>query len=224
MKIARLVVVFFALMLLAAACGGQSAEEALLEQILESSGEDIGNIDVNTDDGDFSISVEGEDGEDINITGSGDDEDFSMTIEGEDGENINITGSGDDDDFSFTIEGEDGETFSYGGGEIPEGMQLPIADGGKVGSVMTSNEDMMVQLYYPATAFDQLVSFYDSQLNADSDEISRFESSYGSDDDTIRSVSWSPDSGEWDVSVSDCFGLESGELDSACVMLFEESS
>ena len=165
------------------------------------SDDDIGNVDFNTDDGNFNISVEGEDGEDNNITAGGDDENFSMTVEG-----------------------EDGATFSLGGGEIPDGMLLPIADGGEVGSVLTSNDDTIVSLVYPGAEFDQLVSFYDSELDADSNEVTRFESSYESGDDTIRSVSWTPDSGDWSVSASDCIEGQTGELDSVCVTLYELNS
>lgn len=201
MKKARLVIVLFAVMLLAAACGGQSAEDALLEQILENSGEDIGNIDINTDDGDFSLNIEGEDGEDISISGGGDDDDFTMTVEG-----------------------EDGETFTIGGGEVPDGLQVPVPDGGDVVSSFTSNDDKSVSINYPAADFDQLVSFYDSQLGS-GDSVSRFESSYSTDDGTMRNVSWTDDTnGLWNVSVSDCYGVSTGDLDSACVTIFESGS
>ena len=200
MKNKRLLIALFALMLLAAGCGGQSAEEALLEEILENSGEDIGNVDINTDDGDFSLNIEGEDGEDISISGGGDDDDFTMTVEG-----------------------EDGETFSFGGGEIPEGLQVPIADGGDVISSFSSNSDKSVTLNYPASEFDQLVSFYDSQLGS-GDSVSRFESSYSTDDGNMRNVSWTDDDeGNWNVSVGDCYGT-GGDLDSVCVTIFEFSS
>ncbi|MCP4964939.1 MAG: hypothetical protein GY926_06860 [bacterium] len=197
MKNERLLVTLFALMLLAAACGGQSAEEALLEEILENSGEDIGDIDINTDDGNFNINVEGEDGEDINITGGG-----------------------DDDEFSITVEGEDGETMTFGGGEVPDGVKSPIPDGGTVASTFSTGEDISVSLTYPGTSFDELVSFYDDRLDASDDE--RFESSFTTEDGTFRSVVWSGADGDWTVNVSDCIGIN-GDLDSVCVSIFESS-
>lgn len=199
MKNTRLVIALFALMLLAAACGGQSAEEALLEEILENSGEDIGDIDINTDDGNFNISVEGEDGEDINITGGG-----------------------DDDEFSITVEGEDGETMTFGGGEVPDGLQTPIPDGGNVASTFSTGQDMSVSLNYPGSSFDQLVSFYDDRLDTGGSD-NRFESSFTTEDGTFRSVVWSADDGSWTVNVSDCFGIN-GDLDNACVSIIESSS
>ncbi len=202
MKNAKFVVVLFALMLLAAACGGQSAEEELLEQILESGGEDIGDIDINTDDGDFSLNVQGEDGEDISITGGG-----------------------DNDAFQITVEGEDGETFSIGGGEIPDGLEVPIPDGGDITSSLSGGGDMIVALSYPRTQFEQLISFYDAELDASSEEVERFETSFQTSDDvTIRSVSWTHDSIGWFVSVSDCMGMTTGEQDSVCVTVSQTES
>jgi len=178
MRIQKLVLVSFALMLLGAACGGQATEEALLEQILENSGEDIGDVDISTDG----------------------------------------------DEFKITVEGEDGETMSFGGGEVPEGMQTPVPDGGKVTSSFTAEGDMSVALAYPNTSFDQLVSFYDSELDPDSEDVDRYESTFESDDGTIRNVSWSATDGNWNVTVNSCYSLETGDLDSACVTIYESDS
>ncbi len=198
MKNTRIAIVLVALTLLAAACGGKSAEDALLEKILESSSEDIGDIDINTDDGDFNISVTGEDGEDISITGGG-----------------------DDDEFAITVEGEDGETMTFGGGEVPDGLQTPVPDGGEVVSTFSTGEDITVSLTYPGSSFEQLVSFFDDRLDFGSDN--RFESSFSSEEGTFRAVVWNADDGNWTVNVSDCYGLN-GDLDSACVSILEFSS
>lgn len=200
-RIKRLVVVISALVLLTAACGGKSAEEQLLEEIMENSGEDIGDLDINLDE---------------------DDGNFSISVEGEDGEDINITGSGDDDDFSMTVEGEDGEVMTIGGGEIPEELTLPYVDGGDVVQSFVSNTDVTVVLQYPGAQFDQLVAFYDSELN--SGDVDRNESSYTTDDGTFRNVAWYPSSGDWTATVGDCFGTASGDLDTACVTLYQFSS
>ena len=101
MRNRKLIIAIASLMLLLAACGGNSVEEEILEQMLENSGEDIGDIDIDT---------------------SGDGDNFNMTVEGEDGEEITITGGGDDEEFTVTMEGEDGGTMSIGGGDIPDGL------------------------------------------------------------------------------------------------------
>jgi hypothetical protein len=201
MRKARPVIAVFALALLIAACGGQSAEEQLLEEILENSGEDIGDIDIDTGggDGDFSISIEGE----------GDGEGFTMT------------GSGDDENFEITVEGDDGETMTFGGGDIPDGLTVPVPDGGEVTMSLTSDQDISVALQYPENAYDQLVAFYDSNLDVSSDSVDRYESTMSTEQGTIRSVNWNESNYGWTVNVSDCFGGVTGELDSICVTIFE---
>lgn len=199
MKNTRLLIAISALLLLVAACGGKSAEEELLEQILENSGEDIGDVDINL----------GEDGEG-----------FNLTVEGEDGENINITGSGDDeDDFTFTVEGEDGETMTIGGGDIPDELQLPVADGGEVQSSIVSESDVLVSLQYVDGDLDQLVSFYDAQLNPGSDNVTKNETSFTTEDGTFRNVYYAQDDGSWTVTVGDCIGLPG-----ICVNLIQSNS
>lgn len=196
----RLLIVFAALLLLVAACGGKSAEEELLEQILENSGEDIGDVDLNLGDGDG---------------------DFNLNVTGDDGEDISITGGGDDEDFSITVEGEDGETMTFGGGDIPDGLDLPVADGGEVVSSLTSNDEMFVSLQYPGGDYDQLVSFYDSQLNAASDAVEKSETSFTTEDGTFRNVYYGPSNGDnWTVTIGDCMMGEPG----ICVTLIQGSS
>jgi hypothetical protein len=195
MRQIKLVATVAALVLVMAACGGKSAEEALLEEILENSGEDISDIDINTDSGDLNLSIEGEDGEDISITGSG-----------------------DDDEFEITVEGEDGGTLTIGGGDIPEALQLPVADGGKVTTSFSTETEVSVSLSYDGDQFDQLVAFYDSQLDPDSDDVDRNETSFTTEDGTFRNVYWSGEGGNWVVTVGDCIGLEPG---STCVTLLQ---
>lgn len=189
----KLAAVVAALLLVATACGGQSAEEALLEEILENSGEDIGDIDINTDDGEFSINIEGEDGEDVNVSSSG-----------------------SDDDVEITIEGEDGEVMTIGGGDIPDGLDLPIPDGGEVLTSITSGSDVLATISYEGDRFDELVAFYDAEINSDSDEISRNETSFTTEDGTFRSVNWADNDGTFFVSVADCTGI-GGEIGAVCV-------
>jgi hypothetical protein len=199
MKNSTLLALALVLGLVATACGGQTAEEQILEQILENSGEGVSDIDLDTDSGDF-----------------------NMTVEGDDGETINITGQDDDGTFNMTVEGEDGETITIGGGEVPEGMQTPIADGGAVTQTYTTDNERSVALEYPASMFDNLVSLYDGAFGGD--DVARSESSYTTDDGTVRSVNWYDSEANTNVTVSDCYSLSSGELDSICVNIYEQDS
>ena len=195
----KLIALVIALVVAVAACGGQSAEEALLEQILESGDNGITDLDIDTDNGGFNISVEGEDGQDINITSQDDDGSFNMTIEG-----------------------EDGETFTFGGGEVPDGMQTPIPDGGSVTGSYTSDSDRSVSLEYDRSMFDELVAVYDAAFGGD--DVSRSESSYTTDDGTVRNVGWYNNDTGANVSVSDCYSISTGELSSVCLTIYEYDS
>ena len=220
MRNMRLIALVAVLMVLVVACGGKSAEEELLEQIIESSGEDIGDVDVNTDgDGNVSIQMEGEDGETISITGDDNgDGDVNVVVEGDDGEQMTITG--DDDEMTVTVEGEDGGSMTVGGGDIPEGFTLPVLDGGEVLMSMVMEGAGSVHLAYPGGSYDQLVAFYDDALTLGEDGY-RGENSWTDDSGTHRSTSWIGDT--FIVDVSDC-PLESEATDGVCVTLsqFEE--
>jgi hypothetical protein len=186
MRNIRLLVVFSALLLLLAACGGQSAEEELLEQILENSGDDIGDVNIDL----------GEDGEG-----------FNLNVTGDDGEDVTISGSGTDDDMVITVEGDDGETMTIGGGEIPDDLQIPVAPGGEVQTSIVSGSEILVSLLYANGDYDQIVAFYDDQLDAGSDAVEKTETSFSTEDGTFRNVYYGPSEGsDWNVTVGDCIG------------------
>ena len=192
MKNTRLVIVVSALVLLIAACGGKSAEEELLEQILEN--EDLGNVDVNL----------------------GNDDEFNLNFEGEGGEDVSVSGGGSGEDFEITIEGEDGESMTIGSGDIPPELTFPSLDGGSVGSTFVTGSDVSVVLQYPQSQFDQLVEFYDSSVDGE-----RNESTFSSEDGTFRNVFYYSEDGAWNVIVADCVDFASGEFDAVCVTLAE---
>ena len=199
MRNVRIFALLFALVLTAAACGG-SAEDELLEQILESGNDGISDLDIDTDTGELNI-----------------------TFEGEDGEEVNVVSQGDDGEFSMTIEGEDGETMTFGGGTVPDGMVTPIPDGGKVVQSYSSDSDRSVSVEFSAAMYDELVTLYDGVFDG-TEGVSRTESSYTTDDGTIRTVGWYGGNGSTNVTVSDCYTISSGELDSVCVTIYEIDS
>jgi hypothetical protein len=211
MRNARRVAAVAVLVLLVAGCGGNSVEEELAEQILENSGEGVGNVEVDTDgDGNVSVNVEGEDGGNVSISSSGDDDELNMTIEGDDGEDVTITGSGDDDEMTITVEGEDGGTMTIGGGDIPESLTLPVPDGGEVMTVMEMEDGAMVFLIFPLSEYDSILSFYESSLPSDA---MKMEVSQGDQ----LGVTWTGDT--FVVSVNTCDGEGGTEIDSTCVNL-----
>jgi len=135
-------------------------------------------------------------------------------------ENVEI--NEDDGTFEVTIE-EDGETITIGGGDIPEGLTVPVANGGQVVAAASSDTDISVSLIYPGDRFDELVAQYQSWADDSSQEVDKAESTYESDGTEIRNATWTTDDGSVFVNVNDCIGMETGEFDSTCVTIGEQT-
>ena len=133
-------------------------------------------------------------------------------------ENVEI--DQDTGEFEITIE-QDGESVTIGGGEVPDGLTVPVADGGKVAGSATSDTNISVSLMYPGDQFDALVADYEAWADGSGLEVQKTENTFESDGDEIRNVSWSTDDGRVYVSVADCIDIGSGEFDSACVTISE---
>lgn len=123
----------------------------------------------------------------------------------------------DEDSGEFSVESDDG-SFSFGGGEVPEGLTIELPDGGEVVSSLTTNDIVQVSLQYPDDEFDDLVGFYDGRL-ADWD---RSESTFTNDGTEIRNVSWRGEENQTFVQVVTCFDMD-GEATLACVTIAEET-
>ena len=112
------------LAVLAPGCGKiiEAGTERVAEEVIES--ETGGNVDINSDDGTFTIT--GEDGERIEINANEDG--ASMEITGEDGETIEF--NADEEDGSVEVTGEDGQLF-VSGGDLVDGWpsEYPIPGG-----------------------------------------------------------------------------------------------
>ena len=67
----------------------------------------------------------------------------------------------------MVIEGEDGDVMTFGTGDLPEGLLVPVADGGSVLQTFTSGDDVSAVLEYPSSMYDELVSLYDAALGSD---------------------------------------------------------
>lgn len=125
--------------------------------------------------------------------------------------------------FEITIE-QDGESMTIGGGEIPDGMTVPVADGGEVVGSSSSDSSLSVSLTYPKDRYEGLVAEYEAWADGSGREIQKSESTYTYEDDgqEQRSASWATDDGSVYITVTDCIGATTGEFDSACVTIYEQ--
>ncbi len=79
-------------------------------------------------------------------------------IEGNDGvTNVDI----DDDQITVEFDDEEGGgSMVIGGGEVPEGLPIPVPGGGEVVTSIEQPGVYVVVLTYPSDDYDDLVSFY----------------------------------------------------------------
>jgi hypothetical protein len=132
-------------------------------------------------------------------------------------EDVNIN----TDTGEISVETEDG-SFSLGGGEIPDGFPVPLPDGYEVLSVVEADNDAAVTVFYPKDRWEEIVSFFETWTAGQPGEWTS--SNYASDlgDGTEqRGANWSE--AQTQISVADCFGMETGEPDSVCVSVIVSS-
>jgi hypothetical protein len=178
-----------ALALLAAACSSASdtVAENLTEKLIES-GVD-GNVDVDV---------------------SGDGEDMTINIESEDGD-VSMNVSGDGEDATIQMESEDGSVSIGTGSEMPEGLTIPVPDGGEVTTSVEMTEGVMVVLTFQKGRYDEIVAFYDDWTAGSGEEFEKQSMSFETGGQDQRSTMWVGTSSDSFVSVGDCFDVQAEE-------------
>lgn len=107
----------------------------------------------------------------------------------------------DTDSGEISVETDDG-SITIGGGELPDGFDVPLPDGYQVTSVFTSDGSSAVTLAYPGGDYDAIVSFFDDWTSSQSSEWSTSYSSISGDEGSIDSANWSEDDGATFISVT----------------------
>ena len=184
-----MLVVVAAFALLVAACSSASdiVAENLTEQLIEAGAD--GNVDVDV---------------------SGDGEDMTINIESEDGD-VSMNVSGDGDDATIEMESEDGSITIGAGSEMPEGLTIPVPDGGDVTTSVEMEEGVMVVVTYPKGDFDQIAAFYDDWTAGSGDDFDKQTMSLDTGGPDQRSSMWIGNSSETFISVGDCFDVHAEE-------------
>ena len=134
------------------------------------------------------------------------------------GGNVDIQQSGDET--VIKVETEEG-TMVLGGGDLPEGLTVPVRDGGEVTASFSTPDGKTVSLAYPKGDYDDIVKFYEDWAASGNFEKSSFNTE--SDGTTLRSTSWYSDDGNTSVSVTDNCVDASGNEDAVCLMIIEGS-
>lgn len=142
-------------------------------------------------------------------------------IEASSGGDVNVDISGDGDDVTFEMETEEG-SFSMGsGGDLPEGLEVPVPDGGDVVTTFAAEDGIMATLTYEGDRYDEIVSFYDDWTDGAGGDWNKQTFSMDSGEGTVRNTIWAQDSDEKEqaITVSDCPGMgsDSSDADAVCV-------
>ena len=107
----------------------------------------------------------------------------------------------DDGSVKIEIEDEDGDaSVVLGGGEVPDGFPIPIADGGTVVAVMEQGSEATVSLTYDSGDFDAIKSFYEQWIDSSGfGVVNKFETS------APKSISWGLEDGDvsYNITVSE---------------------
>jgi hypothetical protein len=186
--------------LLLTACSSASdvVSENLAEELIEAGAD--GNVDVDV---------------------SGDGEDMTINVESEDG-NVSIDVSGDGDEATIEMESDDGTMTIGAGAEMPEGLTVPVPDGGEVTTSVEIEDGVMVVVTYDQGRYDEIVAFYDDWTDGSGEEFEKQSMSFETEGQAQRSTMWVGTSSDSFVSVGDCFDVQADgssgeEFNAVCV-------
>ena len=111
--------------------------------------------------------------------------------------------------------GGDGDGFGLSTASLPDGLTIPVPDGGSVTLSVASDGMVAAALTYPADQLDSVIAFYDDALA----DFTRNET-FGDD---YRGVSYGAAGGK-SVIVNTCIDMTAdGNFDATCVTINEES-
>lgn len=130
----------------------------------------------------------------------------------------------DTDSGVVSVETEDG-SVTIGGGELPDGFDMPLPDGYDVTSVFTSDEASAVSLAYPDGDFAAIEAFFDDWTSSQSGDWSKSTSSISGDEGSLDSASWVEDDGAAYISVTSyCLVVDNSVDGDNCISVNINSS
>jgi hypothetical protein len=107
----------------------------------------------------------------------------------------------EDGTVKIEIENEEGDVSAvFGGGDVPSGFPIPIADGGTVVAVIEQDSNSTVSLSYDSADYDTIKAFYEEWIAGSGAEVlNKFESS------APKTIAWTLEDGDdsYTVTVSE---------------------
>ena len=162
---------------------------------------------------------------DVDVDISGDGEDMSINVESEDGD-FSIDVSGDGDDATIEMETEDGSIVVGSGAELPDGLEIPVPDGGDVMTSIEMEDGAMVSLTYDQGRYDEIVAFYENWTAGSGDEWETQTMSFDSGEGTHHTTLWIGTGNGDGISVGGCVDVDvdeaTSEVNATCVTITQE--
>lgn len=140
-------------------------------------------------------------------------------IEQSGGGDVDVDVSGEGDDATVKVETEDGSMSFGSGSEMPEGLEIPVPDGGTVQAAFSGSDGIMASLYYDQGRYDEIIAFYEDWTANTGDEWQKQSFDMTGDDGTIRNTMWIKDTDEANmaITVGDCPAMGSDDTDANAV-------
>jgi hypothetical protein len=138
------------------------------------------------------------------------------------GEGVDIDVSGSGDDLSINVQTEDGSFSSGSNIDLPDGLTIPVPDGGNVQLTGSQDGDAFASIVYPRGRYEDLVSYYQDWTDGTGDEWEVTTSSLQMGEEQQRSSIWSRSEPSTTVIVADCFDVLNAAddgLNAACVTM-----
>ncbi len=141
-----------------------------------------------------------------------------------DGE-VDIDVSGDGDDATIKIETDEGSMSIGVGTEMPDGLEIPVPDGGEVMTTLVADDVINVSLSYDGPRFDEIVGFYESWTDGTGHEWEAQTLTMDTGEGTQRTSMWIDDEGDSMILVADCaaMGSDTTDMNAVCVTVTQGS-
>ncbi len=140
-------------------------------------------------------------------------------LENELGGEVDIDIDGDGSDAEINIQTDEG-SISFGGGEVPDELTVPLPNGGDITTSFVMNDSVAVTASWPLSEYDALVAFYDDWTGQQPTDFEKSESTFTANDETIRSTTWFSNETDTTIQITNCpLAEDGGRL--ACLTISE---
>jgi hypothetical protein len=137
------------------------------------------------------------------------------------GGNADVNISGDGDDFSISVESDEGSFELGSGASLPDGLNVPVPDGGDVTASFSDDSSAGASIMYAGDRYDEIVGFYESWTAGTGDEWQTSTSTFELDGETQRNSQWNTIGNQYFILVGDCIDIGTGEFTAVCVTINE---